>query len=66
MGGCFYDMIAAKYNGTLIGKSPIETWQNKIRHLRHFLIGWAKNNSGVYKKRRRSVVFFYSKYHIYL
>ena len=24
-------------------------WQNKIRHLRSFLRGWAKNLSGVYK-----------------
>jgi hypothetical protein len=34
------------------GLSPIDTWQKKIRHLRRFLRGWAKNKSGVYKKER--------------
>jgi hypothetical protein len=32
--------------------SPIDTWQNKIRHLRRFLRGWAKNKSKEYKKER--------------
>lgn len=27
----------------------MEIWQNKIRHLRQFLRGWAKNQSGIYK-----------------
>jgi hypothetical protein len=43
-------MIATEWNGTMIGKSPIETWQNKIRHLHRFQSGWAENRSGVYKK----------------
>jgi hypothetical protein len=32
------------------GDIPIVRWQNKIRHLRRFLKGWAKNQSGKYKK----------------
>jgi hypothetical protein len=30
----------------------METWQKKIRHLRSFLRGWAKNLSGLYKKEK--------------
>jgi hypothetical protein len=34
------------------GSSPIETWQLKVRQLRQFLRGWARNLAGVYKKER--------------
>ena len=34
----------------------MERWQNKIRHLRSFLRGWAKNISGVYKRERDRLV----------
>ena len=36
----------------LHGASSIEIWQNKIRHLRSFLKGWAKSLSGEYRKER--------------
>jgi hypothetical protein len=38
------------------GSSPIELWQNKIRSLRQYLKGRAKNMSGAYgkEKKRRS------------
>ena len=45
----FYDLIAREWNAIQTGNSPIERWQNKIRHLRQFLRGWAKNLSGEYK-----------------
>jgi hypothetical protein len=32
--------------------SPIESWQLKIRLLRQFLRGWARNTSGDYKKEK--------------
>jgi hypothetical protein len=32
------------------GRSPMEQWQNKIRRLRYFLRGWARNL--VYQNRR--------------
>ena len=38
----FHDMVAAEWAAGLIGATPIQTWQNKIRHLRRFLRGWAK------------------------
>jgi hypothetical protein len=38
----FYDLIAREWAAVSAGKTPIITWQNKIRHLRRFLRGWAK------------------------
>jgi hypothetical protein len=35
----FYELIATEWAAGYIGKTPIQTWQNKIRHLRHFLRG---------------------------
>jgi hypothetical protein len=34
------------------GASPMEKWKNKIRHLRSYLRGWAKNMSSVYKSKK--------------
>ena len=38
------------------GVSSIERWQNKIRRLRQFLRGWAKNKSGHYKKEKKELI----------
>jgi hypothetical protein len=35
---------------------PIETWQKKIRHMRQFLRGWARNSSGNYKKEKKCLL----------
>src|SRR6266498_728808 len=48
----FYEMVAAEWAAVSKGDTPIERWQNKIRHLRRFLKGWAKNMSGKYKKEK--------------
>jgi hypothetical protein len=45
----FDDLICREWNSISSGHSPIDTWQRKIRHLRRFLRGWAKNISGKYK-----------------
>jgi hypothetical protein len=34
----------------------MEVWQNKIRHLRSYLRGWAKNLSSVYKKEKERLL----------
>jgi hypothetical protein len=39
-------------DSVLSGSSPVEVWQHKVRHLRQFLRGWAKNLSGVYRKEK--------------
>ena len=38
------------------GVSSIERWQNKIRRLRQFLRGWAKNKSDHYKKEKKELI----------
>ena len=43
------DLIATERARESGGSSNVERWQNKIRHLRQFLRGWAKNQSGIYK-----------------
>jgi hypothetical protein len=43
-------MVKNEWNVVQSGGSPVEIWKNKLRHLRQFLRGWAKNQSGVYKK----------------
>ena len=35
------------------GHNSLERWQAKIRRLRQYLKGWAKNTSGAYKKEKK-------------
>jgi mannosylglycoprotein endo-beta-mannosidase len=49
-------MVAAEWAATNIGDTPIQCWQNKIRHLRYFLKGWAKNQSGKYRKEKERLL----------
>uniref|UniRef100_A0A453PHD6 Uncharacterized protein n=1 Tax=Aegilops tauschii subsp. strangulata TaxID=200361 RepID=A0A453PHD6_AEGTS len=46
----FLDIIAREWVKPVSGNSNVERWQNKIRHIRQFLRGWAKNESGIYKR----------------
>jgi hypothetical protein len=34
----------------------MEVWQNKIRALRKYLRGWAKNKNGAYKKEKKEII----------
>ena len=34
----------------------VERWQNKIRHLRQFLRGWAKHLSEIYKAEKERLL----------
>jgi hypothetical protein len=45
----FTEMVTKEWTSYSSGGNPMEVWQNKIRHLRQFLRGWAKNISGSYK-----------------
>ena len=36
--------------------SPLEIWQTKIRRLRQYLRGWAKNISRAYKKEKKEIL----------
>jgi hypothetical protein len=48
----FYDLVKDMWLTCGTASSPIETWQLKVRQLRQFLRGWARNLAGVYKKER--------------
>ena len=48
----FYEVVSREWSNCVSNGSPIEQWQNKIRHLRQFLKGWAKNKCGEYKKQK--------------
>jgi hypothetical protein len=52
----FDELVATEWDAGPIGKTPMQTWQNKIRHLRRFLRGWAKNLSGKYKKEKERLL----------
>ena len=46
------EIIAREWAKPVNGGTSIERWQNKIKHLRQFLRGWARNESGIYKHKR--------------
>ena len=48
----FLEIIAREWAKTVSGRTHVERWQNKIRHLRQFLRGWARNESGIYKQEK--------------
>jgi hypothetical protein len=52
----FHEMIAAEWATVSAGNSPIQTWQKKIRHIRRFLRGWAKDLSGKYRKEKERLL----------
>lgn len=52
----FYEVVAKTWKEENKGKTSIERWQNKIRRLRQFLRGWAKNKNGHYKKEKKELI----------
>ena len=52
----FLDLIAREWAKDLGGRSNVERWQNKIRHLRQFLRGWVKHRSGIYKAEKERLL----------
>jgi chromosome condensin MukBEF complex kleisin-like MukF subunit len=48
----FFEMIQKEWNSVTTGFNSIDVWLNKLRHIRKFLKGWAKNQSGKYKKEK--------------
>jgi hypothetical protein len=45
----FFDMVAKEWASVNSGSNALERWQNKIRHIRQYLRGWAKNLSNINK-----------------
>jgi hypothetical protein len=52
----FFDLVSLVWNSIPSGSEALESWQNKIRHLRTFLKGWARNQSGSYKKEKQHLL----------
>ncbi|WVZ53763.1 hypothetical protein U9M48_004664, partial [Paspalum notatum var. saurae] len=49
----FFDMVKDVWSSIDVGSSPLDRWQAKIRKLRQYLRGWAKNTGGVYKREKK-------------
>jgi hypothetical protein len=45
----FNELVVREWKYVPIVDNPMLKWQNKIRHLRHYLWGWARDMSGKYK-----------------
>ena len=53
----FFDMVKEIWQSVQQGNTtPLEKWQAKIRRLRQYLRGWAKNISGAYKKEKKVTI----------
>jgi hypothetical protein len=52
----FFDMIEKEWKSVLVGLDPMDIWLNMLRHIRKFLKGWAKNQSGKYKKEKERLL----------
>jgi hypothetical protein len=49
-------MVRDIWTNTVVGSTPMERWQGKIRRLRQYLRGWVKNISSHYKKEKKEIV----------
>jgi hypothetical protein len=49
-------MVSEVWNKENKGVTPMQKRQNKIRGLRQFLRGWAKNMNGAYKKEKQELL----------
>jgi hypothetical protein len=52
----FFEMVSKVWIKETRGSTPMQRWQNKIRRLRQFLRGWAKNMNGAYKKEKQELL----------
>ena len=52
----FFELVSDVWNKENKGSTSLQVWQNKIRKLRQFLRGWAKNMNGSYKKEKQELL----------
>ena len=52
----FFDMVKDVWESKYRGITPMEKWQNKIRRVRCFLRGWARNIASVDKKKKHDLL----------
>ena len=49
-------MVANVWQSEMSGSTPLERWQNRLRRLRQFLRGWAKNTAGTLRKEKKQLL----------
>jgi hypothetical protein len=52
----FGELISGVWNKETRGSTPMQVWQFKVRRLRQFLRGWAKNLRGEFKKEKQELI----------
>jgi predicted secreted Zn-dependent protease len=52
----FFELVSDVWKKETRGVTHLQKWQNKIRRLRQFLRGWAKNMAGAYKKEKQELM----------
>jgi exonuclease III len=52
----FFELVSEVWTKENKGATSMQKWQNKIRRLRQFLRGWAKNMNGAYKKEKQELM----------
>jgi hypothetical protein len=52
----FFEVVSEVWNKETRGSTPMQRWQKKIRRLRQFFRGWAKNMNGSYKKGKQELL----------
>jgi hypothetical protein len=52
----FFNVVSKVWREGSRGTTSVQRWQNKIRRLRQFLRGWAKNMNGAYKKEKHELL----------
>jgi hypothetical protein len=51
----FFDLVSSIWQQES-RETAIQIWQNKIRSLRQYLRGWAKNSTGLIKKEKQKLL----------
>jgi hypothetical protein len=52
----FFEVVSEVWRKENRGATPMQKWQNKIRRLRQFLRGCAKNSNGAYRKEKQELL----------
>jgi hypothetical protein len=52
----FFEVVSEVWRKENRGATAMQKWQNKIRRLRQFLRGWAKNSNGAYRKEKQELL----------
>ena len=55
----FQDMVKRIWERPVAGPTPIQRWNNKIRALRNYLVGWAHHTTGLLKKEKQRLSSIY-------